>query len=214
MSIINLVNVTKIFDNKFNKIEVLKSFNLQVEKGELIAITGPSGSGKTTLLNILGLLDMQSKGEYYLNGIKVSDMNDIELSRYRNKIGFVAQNPFMLDYCSVYDNIKIPLEYNNMTKSEKKKRIKEILNMLEIIDKFYKYPKELSQGEKQCVAIARALINSPEILLVDEPTCNMDSNSGQKIMDLFIEFNKKGQTIIIVTHDENIAKRCNRIVEL
>lgn len=213
MSIINLVNVTKTFENYFDKIEVLKSLNLQVEKGELIAITGPSGSGKTTLLNILGLLDKPSEGEYYLNGTKVSDMNDLELSRYRNKIGFVAQNPFMLDYCSVYDNIKIPLEYNNMSKSEKKKRIKKTLNMLEIINKFHKYPKELSQGERQCVAIARALINNPDILLVDEPTCNMDSNSGEKIMDLFIEFNKNGQTIIIVTHDEKIAKRCNRIVE-
>ena len=214
MSIIKLVNITKTFGKKFDKKEVLKNINLQVERGELIAITGPSGSGKTTLLNILGLLDKPSEGEYFLNGFKVSDMKDLELSSYRSKIGFVTQNPFMLDYCSVYDNIKIPLEYSNIPKSDKKKRIKEILNILEIIDEFYKYPKELSQGKRQCVVIGRALINNPDILLLDEPTSSIELSKLKKLMDLFEDLCRNGQTIIIATHDEEIVKRCDRVVEI
>lgn len=214
MSIIKLVNITKTFGKKFDKKEVLKNINLQVERGELIAITGPSGSGKTTLLNILGLLDKPSEGEYFLNGLKVSDMNDLELSSYRSKIGFATQNPFMLDYCSVYDNIKIPLEYSNIPKSDKKKRIKEILNILEIIDEFYKYPKELSQGKRQCVAIGRALINNPDILLLDEPTSSIELSKFKKLMDLFVDLSRNRQTIIIATHDEEIVKICDRVVEI
>lgn len=215
MSLLQLNNIKKVFGNDDNKVIAINNISLNVNKGELIAIVGPSGSGKSTLLNILGLLDQPTEGNYLINGQDVSKIKDRKLAKIRNSFfGFVVQNFALIDDYTVFQNIKIPLDYNKVSSKEKKVRIDEILNKMNIIDKKDKLPNQLSGGQNQRVAIARALVNNPQVILADEPTGALDKKTSQDIMNLFLELNKEGQTIIIITHDEKIAKQCKRVITI
>lgn len=215
MSLLQLNNIKKVFGNDDNKVIAINNISLNVNKGELIAIIGPSGSGKSTLLNILGLLDQPTEGSYLINGQDVSKIKDRKLAKIRNSFfGFVVQNFALIDDYTVFQNIKIPLDYNKVSSKEKKVRIDEILNKMNIIDKKDKLPNQLSGGQNQRVAIARALVNNPQVILADEPTGALDKKTSQDIMNLFLELNKERQTIIIITHDEKIAKQCKRVITI
>jgi putative ABC transport system ATP-binding protein len=208
-------SITRFYGKNENRVNALRSINLSINAGELVAIVGPSGSGKTTLLNILGCLDSPDSGEYLIDKIDTSKLKPRELANIRNKkFGFIVQNFALLDDYTVYENIKIPLDYSNTKIKNKKQKIKEILKTLGIEDKLNKYPTELSGGQCQRVSIARALINNPEIILADEPTGALDREMGQQVIDIFKEINKENKTIIIVTHDTNIAAQCDRIITI
>lgn len=213
MSLLNIIDVEKVYGSSENKVQALENVNFEVEEGEMIAIMGPSGSGKSTMLNILGFLDKPTNGKYIFDGEDTEKLRDKKLAKLRNKhLGFVVQNFALVQDYTVYQNIKIPLDYAKVSIKEKKKRIDEILDKLGISDKKNKLPKELSGGQNQRVAIARALVNNPKIILADEPTGALDKKTGQEVMDIFTELNKEGRTIIIITHDERIAKQCKRIM--
>jgi putative ABC transport system ATP-binding protein len=208
-------SITRFYGKNENRVNALRSINLSINAGELVAIVGRSGSGKTTLLNILGCLDSPDSGEYLIDKIDTSKLKPRELANIRNKkFGFIVQNFALLDDYTVYENIKIPLDYSNTKIKNKKQKIKEILKTLGIEDKLNKYPTELSGGQCQRVSIARALINNPEIILADEPTGALDREMGQQVIDIFKEINKENKTIIIVTHDTNIAAQCDRIITI
>lgn len=215
MNILELKNIVKDYGKGEGLVTALRNVNLSINKGEMIAIMGPSGSGKSTLLNILGFLDKPTSGEYLFEGENVKNFNENHLAKYRNeKIGFVVQNFALIDDYTVYQNINIPLDYGKIKKSERKVRIKKIVEKVGLSEKINKLPKELSGGQNQRVAIARALINNPEIILADEPTGALDLNTGEEIMSIFKDLNKEGKTIIIITHDKNIANKCNRIINI
>lgn len=215
MELISMKSITRFYGKSENRVNALKNIDLSINAGELVAIIGPSGSGKTTLLNILGCLDSPDSGEYLIDEIATSKLKPKELANMRNKkFGFIVQNFALLDDYTVYENIKIPLDYSNIKMKNKKQKIKEILRKLGIEDKLNKYPTELSGGQCQRVSIARALINNPEIILADEPTGALDREMGQQVIDIFKEINKKNKTIIIVTHDANIASQCDRIITI
>ena len=188
------------------KVDALKGINLSVEKGEFISIMGPSGSGKTTLMNIIGCLDTPTSGEYFLNDQLVNDLNEDELARIRNKeIGFVFQSFHLLAKNSALNNVMLPLKYAGTEKNLAEKRAKEVLDQVDLSDRINHGPSELSGGQQQRVAIARALVNKPSILFADEPTGNLDSKTGDDVMNLFKKLNSEGQTIILITHEEDIA---------
>ena len=213
--LIKTEDVWKIYKMGKVQVEALRGVSLEVEKGEYLAIMGPSGSGKSTLMNILGCLDTPSKGKYYLEGRDVSSLNDDELSLLRNKkIGFVFQSFHLLPRTPAIHNVELPLIYAGLAKKERKKRAEKALEMVGLKDRMWHRPNELSGGERQRVAIARAIVNQPSILLADEPTGNLDSRSGEEIMEIFEELHRQGNTIIVVTHDPNIAARTQRIVKL
>lgn len=214
MSIISLKNINKTYGEGGAKTAALKNINIEIEKGEMIAIMGPSGSGKTTLLNILGLLDIPSNGEYYLDGELVKKIKVDGLARIRNKkIGFIFQNFNLLyDYSNLY-NVQMPLTYSKNKKNMRERSV-EMLKSVGLKDHVNKTPNELSGGQKQRVAIARALVNEPEIILADEPTGALDKKTGEEILELLKTINKEGKTIIIVTHDINIANYCHRIINI
>ena len=215
MELIKLKNISKTYGQNDAKVEALKNINLSIEKGEMVAIMGTSGSGKSTLLNIIGLLDKPTEGCYTLEGKNVDKLKDKELAKNRNKfIGFVVQNFALIDDYTIYQNIKVPLDYAKVSKSEKKNRINTLLQKMKISDKKDKYPKELSGGQNQRVAIARALVNNPEIILADEPTGALDKNTGLEVMNIFKELNNEGKTVIIITHDEKIASMCKKIIRI
>jgi putative ABC transport system ATP-binding protein len=215
MELISMKSITRFYGKNENRVNALRSINLSINAGELVAIIGPSGSGKTTLLNILGCLDSPNSGEYIIDKTDTSKLKPRELANIRNKkFGFIVQNFALLDDYTVYENIKIPLDYSNTKIKNKKQKIKEILKKLGIEDKLNKYPTELSGGQCQRVSIARALINNPEIILADEPTGALDREMGQQVIDIFKEINKENKTIIIVTHDANIAAQCDRIITI
>lgn len=215
MNIIQLKNLNKIYGSGENKVEALNEINLNIKKGEMIAIVGPSGSGKSTLLNIIGLLDKQTNGEYICLENNMKNISKKEIARYRNKnFGFVIQNFALLNNYTVLENIKIPLEYGECSKKEINDRIQYLSKKLNIDNLLYKKPNKLSGGQCQRVAIARAIANNPQIILADEPTGSLDTKNGQNVINLFKEINKDGVTIIIVTHDLTIANQCNRIIEL
>lgn len=215
MELINLKNIIKEYGNGESILYALRDVNLSINKGELIAIMGPSGSGKTTLLNILGCLDLPNSGEYILSGKNILKLKSKELARIRNSMfGFVVQSFALLDDYTVYENIKIPLDYNKNKVNNKKLKIRELLKMLNIDEKINKYPTDLSGGQCQRVAIARALANNPDIILADEPTGALDKETSNQVMSIFKDINKKGKTIIIVTHDINIASQCDRIINI
>ena len=195
------------------KVDALKGINLSVEKGEFISIMGPSGSGKTTLMNIIGCLDTPTSGEYFLNDQLVNDLNEDELARIRNKeIGFVFQSFHLLAKNSALNNVMLPLKYAGTEKNLAEKRAKEVLDQVDLSDRINHGPSELSGGQQQRVAIARALVNKPSILFADEPTGNLDSKTGDDVMNLFKKLNSEGQTIILITHEEDIANQSNRII--
>jgi putative ABC transport system ATP-binding protein len=215
MELIKMKSIERFYGTGENKVNALRGLDLSINNGELVAIVGPSGSGKTTLLNILGCLDSPNKGEYFINNIDVSNLNQKELANIRNsRFGFVVQNFALLDDYTVYENIKIPLDYSNIKIKDKKEKIINVLKKLNIEDKINRYPTELSGGQCQRVAIARALVNNPDIILADEPTGALDREMGQQVIDIFKEINNDNKTIIIVTHDSNIASQCDRIITI
>lgn len=215
MALIEFNNIKKIYGKSDAEVIALNDVTLSINAGEMVAFMGASGSGKSTLLNIIGCLDEQSSGEYYYNGEKMSNYKDGEISSIRNStFGFVVQNFALIDNYTVYENVEIPLVYNKKKTNNKKKLIKETLDMLGIANKINKYPKELSGGQCQRVAIARAIVNDQQIILADEPTGALDKKTGQDVLNIFKNLNKKGKTIIIITHDSEIAAQCNRVIKL
>ena len=201
---IELKNVSKIYKTKTEELSILKNINFKFNNGDFVSIQGKSGSGKTTLLNILGLLDIKSKGELYINSEKI-EKQDLTKLRSEN-IGFVFQFHYLLNEFSALENVMIPaLNKKNANKKEIEKRAKELLAMVGLSNRLNHKPNELSGGEKQRVSIARAMINSPELILADEPTGNLDYETSQLINNIFVELNKKGQGIIIVTHSQELA---------
>ncbi len=213
--IISLKNIRKTYDLGKVKIEVLKGLNATINKNEYVAIMGPSGSGKSTLMNILGCLDKPTIGNYVLNGTDVSQMNDDQLAEVRNKeIGFVFQTFNLLARLSGVENVALPLIYAGFKKSDRIKRAEEILKAVNLGHRMNHKPNELSGGERQRVAVARALVNNPSIILADEPTGNLDTKTSYEIMELFEEIHKKGNTVIIVTHEEDIARYAHRIIRI
>ena len=196
-------------------VDAIKGIDLDISKGEFISIMGPSGSGKTTLMNIIGCLDSPSSGEYYLNDKLVSELSDNELATIRNnEIGFVFQSFHLLARNSALDNIMLPLKYAGKDKVSALERSQEVLKQVGLSDRASHTPAELSGGQQQRVAIARALVNSPSIIFADEPTGNLDSKTGAEVMSLFKDLNANGQTIILITHEESIAKQSNRIITI
>jgi putative ABC transport system ATP-binding protein len=196
-------------------IKVLKEISFDIKKNEYVALMGPSGSGKSTLMNILGCLDTPTGGEYWLNKQLVSKLSEDELAEIRNKeIGFVFQTFNLLPRSTALDNVALPLIYAGFSKSEREERAKEVLEQVGLSDRIKHKPNELSGGQRQRVAVARAIVNNPSIILADEPTGNLDSVTSYEIMGLFDEIHKKGNTIILVTHEEEIARHAHRIIRL
>jgi putative ABC transport system ATP-binding protein len=214
-SLISITHLRKVYQIGDEVIEALKDVSLTIEKNEYVALMGPSGSGKSTLMNMLGCLDSPSDGEYILNGLSVARMSDNELAEVRNKqIGFVFQTFNLLPRASTLENVALPLVYAGFTKADRDKRSKEVLESVGLGNRMMHKPNELSGGQRQRVAIARALVNNPAIILADEPTGNLDSKTSVEIMGLFEEIHKSGNTIILVTHEEDIALHAHRIVRL
>ena len=213
--IIKTENLTKDYETGTQVVSALKGINLSVEKGEFLSIMGPSGSGKTTLMNIIGCLDSPTNGSYYLNNKSVSKLDDDELAKIRNEeIGFVFQSFHLLARNSAFDNVMLPLKYAGVGKEEATKRSNYVLDLVGLSSRSKHTPAELSGGQQQRVAIARALVNKPSILFADEPTGNLDSKTGQDVMKIFKDLNKNGQTIILITHEDSIAKQSNRIITI
>ncbi|MGL4992167.1 MAG: ABC transporter ATP-binding protein [Sarcina sp.] len=212
---IEVKNVIKSFKCGQSKINVLNGIDIVARRGELIAIVGPSGSGKTTLLNILGLLEGFDSGKYLLFNKSINDLNDKQIAKIRNeKIGFVVQNFALINDFSVYENLEIPLEYSKISPKERRKKIDEVLNSLNILDKKNEKIFNLSGGQAQRVAIARAIINNPELILADEPTGSLDSANSTEVINLLKKINETGKTVIIITHDLNIANSCTRVIKI
>jgi len=210
-----LDGVEKKYGHSENSVTALNGIDLEIRQGEMVGIMGVSGSGKSTLLNIIGCIDRPTLGSYYLNEKDVSRMNQVTLARLRNRcFGFVVQHFALIDDYNTYQNVKVPLDYTRISRREKKKRIEEMICRLGIEDKKNKLPSELSGGQSQRVAIARALVNRPEIILADEPTGALDQKTGRVIMDIFTKLNLEGKTVIIVTHSQDVADYCRRIVML
>lgn len=194
---------------------VLKGINLEINKGEYVALMGPSGSGKSTLMNLLGCLDTPTSGHYVLNGKDVSQMKDDELAGIRNKeIGFVFQTFNLLPRTTALDNVALPMIYAGYSKSERNTRATEVLSQVNLADRMDHQPNQLSGGQRQRVAIARALVNKPSIILADEPTGNLDSKTSVEIMKLFGDIHEQGNTVILVTHEEDIAAYAHRVIRL
>ena len=210
-----LKDIKKEFQLGQQKVKALKGIDLEVEKKDFVAIMGPSGSGKTTLMNIVGCLDTPTSGNYYLNNQLVSELDDDSLARIRNKeIGFVFQSFHLLAKNSALDNVLLPMKYAGTDMNEATERAKYILEQVGLSDRMNHGPSELSGGQQQRVAIARALVNKPSILFADEPTGNLDSKTGDDVMNLFQELNEEGQTIILITHEEDIAKQSRRVINI
>ena len=214
-TVIRLNNITKIYHVGSEDVHALQSVSLEIHKNEYVAIMGPSGSGKSTLMNIVGCLDTPTSGLYELNTINVSEMNDNQLARIRNKeIGFVFQTFNLLARSDVLHNVELPLIYGGVSSSERKNLAREAIGRVGLTERIHHKPNELSGGQRQRVAIARALVTQPSILLADEPTGNLDSKTGDEIMALFDTLQKEGNTIILVTHEEYIAEHTDRIIRL
>ncbi|HTY38042.1 MAG TPA: ABC transporter ATP-binding protein [Bacteroidota bacterium] len=214
-TIIRLNNITRIYHVGSEDVHALAGVSLEIGKNEYVAIMGPSGSGKSTLMNIIGCLDTPTSGLYELNTLNVSEMNDNELARVRNKeIGFVFQTFNLLARSDVLHNVELPLIYGGISSSERKKMAREAIDRVGLTERIHHKPNELSGGQRQRVAIARALVTQPSILLADEPTGNLDSKTGDEIMALFDRLQKEGNTIVLVTHEEYIAEHADRIIRL
>jgi putative ABC transport system ATP-binding protein len=213
--VIVVESLWKTYDMGSEKVNALRGINLRIRHNEYVAIMGPSGSGKSTFMNVIGCLDTPTSGEYWLNGHRVSDLNDDELARIRNKeIGFVFQTFNLLARATALHNVELPLIYNGTPKEERLERAKAALTAVNLGTRMYHKPNELSGGQRQRVAIARALINRPSIILADEPTGNLDSKTGVEIMALFDELHSRGNTIIVVTHEPDIAEYAHRVVHI
>ena len=213
--LIKITNLKRNFILGSETIYVLKGIDLEINKGEYVALMGPSGSGKSTLMNLLGCLDTPTSGTYILNGKDVSQMHDDELAEIRNKeIGFVFQTFNLMPRTTALDNVALPMVYAGYSKSERNVRATEVLTQVGLADRIDHKPNELSGGQRQRVAVGRALVNKPSIILADEPTGNLDSKTSEEIMALFGEIHKNGNTVILVTHEEEIAAYAHRIIRL
>jgi putative ABC transport system ATP-binding protein len=215
LPLIKTEELWKTYHMGAEEIHALRGVSFEIHRGEYVAIMGPSGSGKSTMMNLIGCLDTPSKGKYYLNQRLVSDMNDDELAHIRNKeIGFVFQTFNLLARATALHNVELPLIYNGTPSHERKERAMKALQAVELGDRMYHKPNELSGGQRQRVAVARALVNNPSIILADEPTGNLDSTTSQEIMGLFDLLHGGGNTIILVTHEADIAAHAHRVVRL
>lgn len=215
MSLLEIRDIKRDFKLGNEVLHVLKGIWLSIEKGEYVALMGPSGSGKSTLMNILGCLDTPTSGEYILNGRDVSKLSDGELADIRNKeIGFVFQTFNLMPRTTALDNVALPMIYAGIERSKRRERATEVLELVGLGDRKMHKPNELSGGQRQRVAVARALVNHPSIILADEPTGNLDSKTSYEIMALFDEIHQKGNTVILVTHEEDIAQHAHRIIRL
>lgn len=214
--LIEIKNLIKIFKMGDTELTVLKGINLQIAKGEFVAITGFSGSGKSTLMHLLGCLDIATSGEYFLDGVNASTANRDELARIRNqKIGFVFQKFHLLPDLTALDNVALPRLYAGITEDQARKEATQLLKLVNLEHRLDHYPYQLSGGQQQRVAVARSLVNNPSIILADEPTGNLDTATGNTILEIFKELNaQKGVTIILVTHEPSIAAKTKRIIEL
>ncbi len=213
--VIKIRNITRDFPLGNEVVKVLKGIDLDIERGEYVALMGPSGSGKSTLMNLLGCLDTPTSGTYELNGRDVSNMTDDELAEIRNKeIGFVFQTFNLLPRTTALENVALPMIYAGASKSERTQRAKQVLADVGLADRMDHKPNQLSGGQRQRVAVGRALVNHPSIILADEPTGNLDSKTSEEIMKLFGDIHKAGNTVILVTHEEDIAENAHRIIRL
>ena len=210
-----MTDIHKIYPLGDEELHVLKDINLRIEQGEYLSILGPSGSGKSTLMNIIGCLDTPTKGSYILHGRQVDDMNEKELACLRSKeIGFVFQNSQLLPRLTAQQNVELPLIYADVSTKERRRRAKEMLERVGLSDRMGHYPNQLSGGQQQRVAIARALVGNPSILLADEPTGALDQKTGKQVMQLFQSLNDEGRTVIMITHDMNVAANARRTVHI
>lgn len=213
--VIKTDELAKVYEMGAEQVHALRGVNVQIRKGEYVAIMGPSGSGKSTLMNLIGCLDSPTSGRYWLAGRLVSDLDDDELAYIRNKeIGFVFQTFNLLPRATALHNVELPLIYNGTPAEERLERAKKALERVDLADRMNHKPNELSGGQRQRVAVARALVNSPSIVLADEPTGNLDSKTGDEIMSLFETLHSQGNTIILVTHENDIAQHAHRIVHI
>ena len=215
MSIIKTENLVRHFTVGTQTVEALRGVSLDINKGEFVAIMGPSGSGKSTLMNIIGCLDSPTSGTYFLNNKNVSSLDDDALALIRNhEIGFVFQNFHLLARNTALDNVMLPLKYAGIDKSEQEEIAMEVIKSVDLESRAHHQPSELSGGQQQRVAIARALVNRPSILFADEPTGNLDSKTGDDVMNLFTSLHKQGQTIIVITHEIQVANQAERIISI
>lgn len=216
--ILELINISKVYNQGSNKIMALNDLNFKIYPGEMIAIIGPSGSGKSTLLNIMGLLDTPTEGEYLIEGKNENNLTNKEKASYRNSMfGFIVQDFALIEKYTVEQNIKIPFSYlknTSMTKTDKELKVNSLLSNLQIKDKKKELACNLSGGQRQRVAIARAIINNPKVIFADEPTGSLDLNTASEIMNILKGLHKSGKTIIIVTHDLEIANQCDKVIEI
>jgi len=207
--------LAKVYEMGAEQVHALRGVDVEIRKGEYVAIMGPSGSGKSTLMNLIGCLDSPSSGKYWLAGRLVSDLDDDELAYIRNKeIGFVFQTFNLLPRATALHNVELPLIYNGTPAEERIEKAKKALERVDLMDRMHHKPNELSGGQRQRVAVARALVNSPSIVLADEPTGNLDSKTGEEIMTLFENLYRQGNTIILVTHEHDIAQHAHRIIHI
>lgn len=214
-SVIKIRKITRDFKMGGEILRVLKGVDLDIEKGDYVALMGPSGSGKSTLMNILGCLDTATSGTYELNGVNVSTMTDDELAEIRNKeIGFIFQTFNLLPRTTALDNVALPMIYAGVSKADRIKRAEKVLHDVGLADRMDHRPNELSGGQRQRVAVGRALVNNPSIILADEPTGNLDSKTSEEIMNLIDAIHQAGNTVILVTHEEDIAQRAKRVIRL
>jgi len=213
--VIKTEELAKVYEMGAEQVHALRGVNVQIRKGEYVAIMGPSGSGKSTLMNLIGCLDSPTSGRYWLAGRLVSDLDDDELAYIRNKeIGFVFQTFNLLPRATALHNVELPLIYNGTPAEERIERAKQALQRVDLTERMNHKPNELSGGQRQRVAVARALVNSPSIVLADEPTGNLDSKTGDEIMALFANLHSQGNTIILVTHENDIAQHAHRIIHI
>lgn len=212
---IQVTNLSKVFRTEEIETTAVNNVSFTINKGEFVAIMGPSGCGKSTLLNILGLLDNPSGGSYNLLGTEVANLRERERTNYRKgNIGFVFQSFNLIDELNVYENVELPLKYLNISASERKRRVTEILKRMNISHRAQHYPQQLSGGQQQRVAIARAVVANPQLILADEPTGNLDSRNGKEVMDLLCQLNAEGTTVVMVTHSQRDASAAQRIINL
>ncbi|HEX7707198.1 MAG TPA: ABC transporter ATP-binding protein [Thermoanaerobaculia bacterium] len=213
--LIEMHELTRVYELGPQKIFALRGVDLTIEQGEYVAIMGPSGSGKSTLMNVIGCLDTPSSGRYLLDGVPVETLNDDELAAIRNrKIGFVFQTFNLLARTSALHNVELPLVYAKISRAERRQLAEEALEAVGLADRMTHQPNELSGGQRQRVAIARALVNKPSLLLADEPTGNLDSQTGREILDLFLDLHSRGNSIIMVTHEDDVAREAKRTIRL
>ncbi|MCL2321550.1 MAG: ABC transporter ATP-binding protein [Oscillospiraceae bacterium] len=212
---LKMIDICKSYYMGDEELKVLFDVNLSINPGEFVSILGPSGSGKSTMMNIIGCLDVPTSGRYILSDNDINDLDEVQLAHVRNKeVGFVFQSFHLLPRLSAIQNVELPLIYSGLKRSERRKKAIEILEQVGLSDKMRNLPNQLSGGQQQRVAIARALVTRPSILLADEPTGALDQKTGQQIMELFEDINKDGKTIIMITHDTNIAKHAKRVINI